>query len=225
MISQTSAQLSPLSATPLSPLLSTRQAPILAGAGGGSFRNIHKQFLSCLCFLETSCPPCTQPAWIVRSLRARLYPPSVPVASAGDTPSLLFSLQGLTHSSLTKDKSRFRARQKQFTMTEGWSPLCGSMRLLAPAVTLSLPVRKESKRRGWACIQPVFSFFSFIQSQTTAHEMIHPHSREALPLPLAFFGMSSWTYLRECLARDLVSHPREVDNGNSLSSASIWKWL
>lgn len=203
----------PLSQQRLSPLLSTRQAPILAGAGGGSFRNVHKQFLSCLCFLETSCPPCTHPAWIVRSLRARLYPPSVPVASLGDTPSLLFSLQGLTHSSLTKDKSRFRAQQKQFTMAEGWSPLCGSMRLLAPAMTLSLPIRKESKRRGWACIQLIFSFFSFYS--------VPDHSPWDDPPTFKGGSSTSSSLLWDVLMDISKGMPRQRP---SLSSPGSWQW-
>lgn len=214
-ISQTFAQLSPLSVTtffpphPLSRLLFLRWL-----ATALSLRNFHKQLdFSGLCFLETSCPPCTQPSWTVRSLRAGLYPPPVPLASTRGTCSFLFSLPDLlpAESRLTEDRSIwFMAQQEQSIMAEGQS--LPWLRVAAGSY-LCQSGSRERKRKGPALSSlPPFSLF--IQSQTTAHRMLHPYSERLFPFHWSSLGTTLQTYLKECLTKDLVSDPSKVDNGN-----------
>lgn len=171
------AQLSPLSVMTFFPPHSLGRLPFLQWpAMARSLRNLNKQRVFYgLRFLENSCPPCTQPAWTVRSLRARLYPPSLPLASTGAQVPYFFSLLDASPDKLglTKDRSIwFMAQQKLSIMAEGPSPLW----LHEDACScLCQSGSREKKRKG-----PVFSspspFPLFIQSQTTAHGMIHPHS-------------------------------------------------
>lgn len=164
MISQTLVQLSPLSATPLSP--SQHQASSCSGRGRWWLFQKRSETTPLLSVLSGDFLPSLHTAYLdCEKFEGRAVSSICSCSISWGTCSLLFLLQGLTHSSLTKNKSTWlRAQQKQFIMAEGWSPLCGSMRLLAPAMTLFLPVRKERKREEEACIQFTFSFSSFLFS-------------------------------------------------------------